>query len=264
METKNSTVSFNSVRYLTQPLRPRNPGEATVYDRFQRLPGADQNALSNAHVLLVGCGGLNGEVGQGLARKGIGRLTLCDHDLVELSNLARQQFGVEDLDKNKALALAAHLARQSTGRTLIEGHAYSFQEAAVRGVNLRGHLVVVGVDNQATRIAAARHYLQQRTPVIFLAVDERAAKGYAFVQTSQPGDPCFLCLFPDAAEDRRVHGCAGASIEILKIVAGMALYAIDSLLMARPRSWNYKDVYLDQGQDGQRTIRKRPACSLCA
>ncbi len=215
-------------------------------------------------MLLVGCGGLNGEVGQGLARKGIGRLTLCDHDLVELSNLARQQFGVEDLDKNKALALAAHLARQSTGRTLIEGHAYSFQEAAVRGVNLRGHLVVVGVDNQATRIAAARHYLQQRTPVIFLAVDERAAKGYAFVQTSQPGDPCFLCLFPDAAEDRRVHGCAGASIEILKIVAGMALYAIDSLLMARPRSWNYKDVYLDQGQDGQRTIRKRPACSLCA
>lgn len=215
-------------------------------------------------MILVGCGGLNGEVGQGLARKGIGHLTLADHDNVELSNLARQQFGVEDLDKNKALALAANLARQATGRTLIEGHAFSFQEALARGVNPRCHVAVVGVDNQTTRIAASRHFLQQRTPVVFLAVDERAAKGYVFVQTSRPGDPCFLCLFPDAAEDRRVHGCAGASIEILKIVAGISLYAIDSLLMARPRPWNYKDVYLDQAQDGQRMIRQRPGCNLCA
>ncbi|MFQ5858104.1 MAG: hypothetical protein ACE5LU_21070, partial [Anaerolineae bacterium] len=86
--------------------------------------------------------------------------------------------------------------------------------------------------------------------------------GYVFVQTSQPDAPCFLCLFPDAAEDRRVHGCAGASIEILKVVAGIALYAVDSLLMPRPRPWNYKQVFLDQGQDGHRTVRPRPGCPL--
>jgi len=75
------------------------------------------------------------------------------------------------------------------------------------------------------------------------------------------GEPCFLCLFLDAAEDRRVHGCAGASIEILKVVAGIALYAVDSLLMPRP--WNYKALFLDRGQDGHRTIHQRPRCSLC-
>lgn len=206
---------------------------------------------------------MGGEVGHGLARKGVGHLTLFDHDVVELSNLARQQFTREDLGENKALALARNLSQQTTGRTLIEGHAQAFQEALARGSNVEGHIAVVGVDNNTTRIAAAEHYLSRHTPAIFLAVDERAARGYVFVQDSQSGHPCFLCLFPDAAEDRRVHGCAGASIEILKIVAGIALYAVDSLLMPRPRPWNYKEVFLDQGQDGHRTIKQRPECGLC-
>lgn len=227
------------------------------------MPGADPEALAQAHVALIGCGGLGSEVGHGLVRKGVGRLTLFDHDTVELSNLARQQFGPEDLGQNKALALARNLARQATGRTLIEGHARSFQDALAHGVSVDADIAVVGVDNNLTRIVAAEYYLARRTPAIFLAVDERAARGYVFVQASRPNAPCFLCLFPDAAQDQRIYGCAGASIEILKIVAGIALYAVDSLLMPRPRPWNYKEIFLDQGQDGHRTILQRPGCPLC-
>lgn len=211
----------------------------------------------------IGCGGLGGECGHGLVRKGIGRLTLLDFDTVELSNLARQFFGPEDLGQNKALALARNLARQATGRTLIEGHALSFQGAVEKGINLKGNIAIVGVDNNETRIAAARYFLRHKIPVVFLAVDAQAAKGYVFVQTSKPGQPCFLCLFPDAAQDHRIHGCAGASIEILKIVAGIALYAVDSLLMPRPRPWHYKEVFLDMGGDGQRVILQRPGCPVC-
>jgi molybdopterin-synthase adenylyltransferase len=244
-------------------LLPRRPGEAGVYDRFERVPGADQAALVATHVVLIGCGGLNGEVGHGLARKGVGRLTLFDHDIVELSNLARQQFGLGDLGENKALALARYLARNATGQTLFNGHARSFQDALSHVISVDGNIAVVGVDNNTTRLAAARYYWGRRIPAIFLAVDDRASRGYVFVQRSQPGQPCFLCLYPDADEDRSIHGCAGASIEILKVVAGIALYAVDSLLMARPRSWNYKELFLDGGQDGARTIRPRPGCPLC-
>ena len=161
------------------------------------------------------------------------------------------------------MALARHQARQATGRTLIEGYAHSFQDALANGIRFEGDVAVVGVDNHATRLAAARHYLARGTPALFLAVDKQATCGYVFVQTSQPGDPCFHCLYPDAHTDLSATGCAGASIEILKIIAGMALYAIDSLLMARPRPWNYKDVYLSHGGDGQRIIGRRPNCPLC-
>jgi molybdopterin-synthase adenylyltransferase len=235
-----------------------------LHDRFQRIPGANPQALTKAQISLIGAGGLNGEVGHGLVRKSVGRLTVCDHDRVEVSNLARQQFYFEDVGQRKALALARNLAQQATGRSLIEGYAYSFQAALAAGVPMAGDLAVVGVDNNATRLAAAQYYLTQGTPVIFLAVDVQAARGYVFVQTSQPGDPCFQCLYPDAAQDRRIYGCAGSSIEILKVMAGIALYAIDSLLMARPRPWNYKAVFLDQSGDGQQRIGQRSACPLCA
>jgi molybdopterin/thiamine biosynthesis adenylyltransferase len=240
-----------------------NPDDEDVQARYRLVPGADPAALAAAHIVLAGCGGLNGEVGHGLARKGVGRLTLLDHDVVELSNLARQQFGWDDLGQKKALALARNLARQATGRTLFEGHARSFQDGLAHGINVDGDIAVVGVDNNATRLVAAEYYWRKRVPAIFLAVDARASRGYVFVQTSQPGQPCFHCLYPDAAEDRRVHGCAAASIEILKVVAGIALYAVDSLLMPRPRPWNYKEVFLDGGQDGARTIAARPRCRLC-
>jgi molybdopterin/thiamine biosynthesis adenylyltransferase len=245
-------------------MRLRPSEQEILYDRFQRIHGASQQALAQAHVDLIGCGGLGGEVGHGLVRKGVGHLTLCDHDHVDASNLARQQFYAQDVGKPKALALARNLARQATGNTHIQGYATSFQEVRANGMKLEGDVAVVGVDNNATRIAAAEYYWARAVPVIFLAVDVQAARGYVFVQSSQPDEPCFQCLYPDAPSDQRIYGCAGASIEILKIMAGIALYAIDSLLMTRPRPWNYKAVFLDQGGDGQHVIGQRPACSLCS
>lgn len=199
----------------------------------------------------------------GLARKGVGWLTLSDHDFVDPTNLARQYFYAEDVGKPKAFALARNLMRHATDRMLIEGYARSFQDLVVDDVPMKGNIAVVGVDNNATRIAAAKYYLTQQTPVIFLAVDVQAARGYVFVQTSQPGEPCFQCLYPDAPQDNRIYGCAGASIEILKVMAGITLYAIDSLLMPRPRPWNYKSIFLDQSGDGQQQIGQRPICPMC-
>lgn len=227
------------------------------------MRGASQNALAHAHVTLIGCGGLGSELGLGLVRKGVGWLTLLDHDSVELSNLPRQFFKAEDIGSNKALALAHNLCGQATGRTLIEAQPRAFQTAIGSGASLACSLAIVGVDNGMTRLAASDHYLRLGLPVIFLAVDDQAARGYVFVQTSKPGGACFECLFPDARRDRQVHQCSGASIEILKIVAGIALYAVDSLLMARPRPWNYKQVFLDGGGDGQRSISPRPGCPTC-
>lgn len=253
---------MTGLHLLTKSIRPTTQGEEGVFDRFDRIPGADHAKLRQAHIVLIGAGGLGGEVGHGLVRKGVGQLSIVDFDTVELSNLARQQFFAGDVGQEKAIALTRNLAAQATSRTQINGYGLSFQEA-IKTIPLLCTLAICGVDNNATRIAAARYYLTLGVPVIFLAVDTTASRGYVFVQTSRPAAPCFLCMFPDADADRTVNGCSGASIEILKIVAGVALYAVDSLLMSRPRPWTYKDVYLDGGQDGGRAILPRSACSLC-
>ena len=100
-------------------------------------------------------------------------------------------------------------------------------------------------------------------PVIFTAVDEAASHGYVFVQ--EPGKACFACMFPKSFDDK-TYPCPGtpAVKDILKVVAGVTTYAVDTLLMKRLRCWNYKQVYLDgsiPGFDWQ--VVRREDCKLC-
>ncbi|MDX1605214.1 MAG: ThiF family adenylyltransferase, partial [Candidatus Competibacterales bacterium] len=63
------------------------------YSRQIMLPEVDaegQERLAAAHALIIGLGGLGSPAAMYLAAAGLGRLTLVDHDRVELSNLQRQ------------------------------------------------------------------------------------------------------------------------------------------------------------------------------
>ena len=52
--------------------------------------------LAKAHVAVFGLGGVGGAAVEALARAGVGRLTLFDHDRVEESNLNRQIIATRD------------------------------------------------------------------------------------------------------------------------------------------------------------------------
>src|SRR5580700_4776783 len=61
-------------------------------DRQRKIPGFDQEKFSRSHVLCIGAGGIVSQIAPTLCRKGIGKITLLDDDLVEASNLNRQRF----------------------------------------------------------------------------------------------------------------------------------------------------------------------------
>jgi tRNA A37 threonylcarbamoyladenosine dehydratase len=66
--------------------------------------------LKGSHVLVAGVGGVGGFVIEALARAGVGRLTIVDHDQVSPSNLNRQIIALEStLGKNKALVMQARI-----------------------------------------------------------------------------------------------------------------------------------------------------------
>lgn len=60
-------------------------------DRVETLIGKEKlRKLRSKKVLICGVGGVGSFVAEGLARSGVGHITLCDFDVVDASNLNRQ------------------------------------------------------------------------------------------------------------------------------------------------------------------------------
>lgn len=69
-----------------------------------RQDPAINEKLSKARVAILGCGGLGSNVAILLARAGVGSLVLFDYDKVDYSNLNRQNFDLNDIDRLKTYA----------------------------------------------------------------------------------------------------------------------------------------------------------------
>jgi adenylyltransferase/sulfurtransferase len=231
-------------------------------DRQRKIAGFDQEKFSRSHVLCIGAGGIISNIAPTLCRKGVGKITLLDDDLVEASNLNRQRFYPRDIGKNKAVALAGNLQPECIAATDIHGLPLRLEEAIATGFDLACDLAVCGVDNNPARTAAARYFRARKIPVVFTAVSADGDHGYVFVQ--QADGPCIGCLFPDMPGDDR-YPCPGtpAVADILQAVGALAIYAVDTLLMARLRAWNYRSIRLSDGAvSGSAIIERREDCSL--
>lgn len=91
-------------------------GEVPTEDELESLmasrhtPGV-HTRLKQAVVGIAGVGGLGSAVAVALARVGVGRLVVADFDVVEPSNLNRQQYFIDQIGRNKVDALVENLQR---------------------------------------------------------------------------------------------------------------------------------------------------------
>jgi sulfur carrier protein ThiS adenylyltransferase len=102
-----------------------NEGDAAFLIKRGELPDQDElesvmaarhtpgvhARLKRASVGIAGVGGLGSAVAVALARVGVGRLVIVDFDVVEPSNLNRQQYFIDQLGLYKVDALAENLRR---------------------------------------------------------------------------------------------------------------------------------------------------------
>jgi molybdopterin/thiamine biosynthesis adenylyltransferase len=252
-----STVSQTSIRLRGKAV----PG---AEDRQKKIPGFDQGVFSKSSVTCIGAGGIISQIAPTLVRKGVGRITLLEDDIVESSNLNRQRFYVRDLGKNKAFALAENLERECIAATEIRGYAFRLEEAIERGIDLSCNVAICGVDNNPARVAASRYFRTKGIPVIFTAVSRDGDHGYVFVQGKEGS--CIACLFPDMTDDDR-YPCPGtpAIADILQALGALVVYAVDTLLMKRLRNWDYRRLSLSDGAtDGTSMVPSRSGCRMFA
>lgn len=84
---------------------------ANWLERTELIVGAEKiEKLKNAHVLIVGLGGIGSFAGEFIARAGIGTITLIDGDAFDPTNKNRQLTALDStIGRNKAVVLAERI-----------------------------------------------------------------------------------------------------------------------------------------------------------
>ena len=154
-----------------------------------------QQALLDARALVIGAGGLGSPVALYLGTAGVGRLTLVDDDVVELTNLQRQiahataRIGTPKVD---SVASAVHALNDSVR---VEGVRARADAALLDALVPQADVVLDCSDNFATRQAVNAACVRHAKPLV-----SGAAIGFdgqvSVYDTRVRGAPCYACLFP--------------------------------------------------------------------
>jgi adenylyltransferase/sulfurtransferase len=239
--------------------------ELTRYARQIVLPelgGTGQQRLKASRVVVVGAGGIGCAVIPALAGAGVGRLTIIDPDLCDLSNLHRQPiFRSRDAGEPKA-ALAGQFVRRLNPFVEVDPVERRI-EAHNAAALLSGHdLVIDGTDNFATRLAVSDACVALGLPLLSAAAAQWQGQVGLF-----RGKPCYRCFVGDAFDADDCDNCAELGVTgALTGLAGNLAALIALRVLAGAGEDPAGQLHLIDGLTGtQRQIRipADPTCRAC-
>ena len=225
-----------------------------------------QRKLLAAHALVIGAGGLGSPVVLYLGSAGVGRITVVDHDVVELTNLQRQIAH----DLSRLGAPKAESARQSIAalnpdvqvRALVRRADAALLDEWVA----RSDVVLDCSDNFATRQAINAACVAHARPLV-----AGAAIGFdaqiSVYDTRRPDAPCYACVFPPEATVEET-ACATMGVfaplvgivgsmqaaEALKLLAGIGSPLAGRLQMLDARTMEWTQI----------GVQRAAHCTVCA
>jgi molybdopterin/thiamine biosynthesis adenylyltransferase len=239
---------------------PSHPAEADLFCRQVAMPGHRQECIDEATVGVVGCGGLGSWIAVGLARLGVRRLLLYDEDRFDRTNAPRQLMFPNDLSESKAHALARNVAPHMTNRGGLSAIAKRFELESVLLLRNDVTLLVIGVDNNRTRLEASRYGIQRQIPVAFGMLSTDGLRAQIFLQ--EPGGPCLLCVLPNVDPDTAAP-CAAASIASCYLAAAHVLEVTVAAVCGIDSIPRWRETSLDGSTERAATPLRRPDCSGC-
>ena len=225
-----------------------------------------QQRIRAARALVIGAGGLGSPVALYLGSAGIGRLTLVDDDVVDLTNLQRQVAHTHDRIGRLKVESAREAVLAIAPALDVVAVAKRVDAAALAELAADADVVLDCSDNFATRQAINAACVAAAVPLVAGAAI--SFDGQLSVWDTRDADaPCYACVFPPASAPPEVRcatmgvfaplvGIVGAmqAAEALKLVAGIGTSLAGRLQMldARDMSWTTIRVARD------------PACPVCS
>jgi molybdopterin/thiamine biosynthesis adenylyltransferase len=225
-----------------------------------------QQRLLAAHVLVIGAGGLGSPVALYLGTAGVGRITLVDHDTVDLTNLQRQiAHSLARVGMLKAESARQAIAAINPDTDVITVNARA-DAALLDKLVAQADVVLDCCDNFATRHAINAACVKHGKPLVSGAAI-RFDGQIAVFEPADPASPCYACVFPPDLEFEETRcatmgvfapmvGIIGAmqAAEALKLLsgAGPSMAGRMQMLDGRTMEWN------------EMKVPRNPQCPVCS
>ena len=245
-----------------------NDDQLLRYSRHIMLPEIDisgQERLLDSHVLILGAGGLGSPAALYLAASGVGKLTLCDGDAVDLTNLQRQ---IIHNTASIGLSKAQSAKRTLTGinpEVQITALEKFVQDTELTQLVAEVDAVVDASDNFATRHSVNKACVIHQKPLISGAVVRFEAQVSVF-DLRRPGSPCYHCLYPEEGETEDMPcsimgvfspltGIIGSiqAAETIIILLNISVTLSGRIQLLNGLTMNWRTI----------NLHKDPACMVC-
>ncbi|HQT60677.1 MAG TPA: molybdopterin-synthase adenylyltransferase MoeB [Acidiphilium sp.] len=234
---------------------------------LREVGGTGQARLRAASVLIIGAGGLGSPAALYLAAAGVGRISIIDDDVLELSNLQRQiAHGVAFLGAPKVESAAATMRGLNPEVSVTPIRARL--EAGNVGELVAAHDIVLdGTDNFATRFLVADACVAARRTLVSAAVLRFEGQISTFKPHAGPECPCYRCLYPEAPPAGMVPTCSEAGVlgpvtgvmgtlqatEAMKEILGIGTSLAGRLLLWDALDMRFRTI----------TVPRAPGCGGC-
>jgi len=244
-----------------------NDEQLLRYNRHIMLPqiGIEgQQKLHDAHVLIIGLGGLGSPAAMYLATAGIGQLTLVDDDKVELSNLQRQiihrsqNIGDSKVESAKSNLLAIN------HEINISSIDHRLDETALNQQIQLADVVLDASDNFDTRFTINRACVAQKKPLVSGAAIQFDGQISVF-DSRDEHCPCYSCLYPDRGENNLTCSENGILAPVVGIIGSMQALEAIKLICQIGKPLYGRLLLFDALSLQWRTmnLKKDPNCPVC-
>ncbi|MGH1403835.1 MAG: ThiF family adenylyltransferase [Alphaproteobacteria bacterium] len=238
------------------------------YTRQLALPDLDlvkQERLMQAHILMVGAGGLGAVALPYLAGAGIGAITIVDHDEVDITNLHRQTiYRSDQAGQNKAVLAKAYLEGLNPECTVGAITDRLTGSNAADLVSGSYDVILDGSDNFETKALLNDLSISLGVPLISASVNQFSGQIGIF-EGYRTDKACYRCLFPKFPTDARncnEAGILGSSAGLIGVAQAHLclsyLLDIETRVLENFLSFNLKT--LDRRA---LTVHKDPDCVYC-
>ncbi len=152
---------------------PESDGDGGL---FASNPPGVRRILSGCSAGIAGAGGIGSNAAMLLARAGLGRIVVVDHDAIAPSNLNRQAYFLDQCGKLKVDALAENVSRIGAG-TVLTGLAMRLAPGGFCSPFEGCDVLIEALDLAETKVLAIEEWTRGMPEVPVIAVSGIAGTG---------------------------------------------------------------------------------------